>query len=85
MSVTKTKSKMISELKAEFLKKQGSDKAKWVSNKLRTMNKAQVEQQYKRLKGKVSSTKKELGSGLKLRKSVIIGARKGRMFIQPVR
>lgn len=53
----KTKVCMVSELRKEFLKKQGSAKAKWVSNKLNKMSKEDVAEQYKRLKGNVSSSK----------------------------
>jgi len=53
----KTKVCMVSELRREFLKKQGSAKSKWVSNRLNKMSKEDVAEQYKRLKGKVSSSK----------------------------
>jgi hypothetical protein len=53
----KTKACMVSELRREFLKKQGSAKARWVSNQLNKMSKEEVAEQYKRLKGKVSSSK----------------------------
>ena len=35
MATRKTKTRLISELKSEFNKKQGSDKARWISNKLK--------------------------------------------------
>ena len=83
--VEKTKTRMIAELKAEFLRKQGSEKARWVTNKLRKSSKDNVEEQYRRLKGNVTPTKKTLSPIKSVkRKSVIIGARNGRMFSQPI-
>lgn len=55
----KTKYSMILELKKEFLKKQGSVKAKWVSNKLNKMKKTDVAEQYRRLKGNISFKNKK--------------------------
>jgi predicted transcriptional regulator len=83
--VEKTKARMIAELKSEFLRKQGSEKARWVANKLRQSSKDNVEEQYRRLKGNVTQTKKTLSPIKSVkRKSVIIGARNGRMFSQPI-
>jgi len=85
MVTTKTKSRMIAELKSEFLKKQGSEKARWVSNKLAKSNKENVTEQYRRLKGNITPTKKTLIPLKSVkRKTVVIGARNGRMFSQPV-
>ncbi len=50
----KTKNEMISELKKEFFDKQGKQKARWVSNYLKKMNKSEVVEQYKKLKGNIS-------------------------------
>jgi predicted transcriptional regulator len=83
--VEKTKARMIAELKSEFLRKQGSEKARWVSNKLRKSSKDDVEEQYRRLKGNITQTKKTLSPIKSVRrKTVIIGARNGRMFSQPI-
>jgi len=52
-----TKKEMISDLRTEFTKVQGREKGKWVTNHLGKMKKKDVQEQYNRLHGKVSTVK----------------------------